>query len=475
MKRFNLFGKTFIVTLLLILITTMTAYIIVYLLMPPFYERYKISKMDNMVQELNTRTEDLSEEEAKEIIVDFAISNGVSLKVTDADGRVYIEVNKSNSFNYLFSENQSNIESNTPLIENDSKIEEYKSDFDYAYHAKEDNEMILEYAFLVNNISMEANVGITLQPLTEAKSVLVTIYPIALIFSMILAFVISWLYAKHISSPIIIMSKAARAMSLLQFDADIYINRYDETAILADDINIMYKNLKDTINQLQYSLKKAETSENQKVDFFRAVSHEFKTPLTSVNAVLEGMIYNIPPYNNHEKYLMECKSIIERASEMVKGTLDLSRNETEATTEIDLQEQLEDVLKPYRILMKSKDIKLLVNIAKSVKITTKELLLRTALSNILSNAVNHTPAKGEIMIDLNDEYLSVNNSCMPLSDEQIQKAFMPFSTLNIQKEKDCKGNGLGLYIIERNLTLCGLKFVFTASQDKSGMSFKIHL
>ncbi len=59
----------------------------------------------------------------------------------------------------------------------------------------------------------------------------------------------------------------------------------------------------------------------------RTISHELKNPLAAANALVEGMLYDIPPFNqNKEEYLAQCRSYLQKASDLAKETLQFSKS-----------------------------------------------------------------------------------------------------------------------------------------------------
>ena len=77
----------------------------------------------------------------------------------------------------------------------------------------------------------------------------------------------------------------------------------DEIGILANQINQLYQNLLSTIEHLQEEKDKVSEAEKQKIDFLRSASHELKTPVTALNAMLENMILKVGKYSDYEEYL----------------------------------------------------------------------------------------------------------------------------------------------------------------------------
>ena len=94
------------------------------------------------------------------------------------------------------------------------------------------------------------------------------------------------------------------------------------------------------------------------IDFLRAASHELKTPVTALNAILENMILGIGKYKDRDRCLLECKEITGQLSFMIKEILDTSRldftQEKQDAETFDLSERLPAICEPYQLIAKAK-------------------------------------------------------------------------------------------------------------------------
>ena len=277
--------------------------------------------------------------------------------------------------------------------------------------------------------------------------------------------------------PIRKIRKATLEMTKLSPDISITVSSQDEIGQLSRDINILYQELKGTIDTLKTEIDKYTNSENKKIDFLRTVSHELKNPLASANALIEGIIYDVPPYNQNQKqYLLECKTFLEKAIELTKESLNLSRYEyKEEKCEKDLKDVVADVACDYKVIIKSKQIEYSENIPNSIKIVTKINLFSKVLANIFSNAANYTNRYGkiEVFIETNNDSnkLIIANTCTPLTEDELSKLFIPF---NNNYDND-NSNGLGLYIVKQLLLILHMRYEFVPTKLGDGMKFVIYL
>lgn len=133
----------------------------------------------------------------------------------------------------------------------------------------------------------------------------------------------------------------------------------DEIGMLADNVNCLYQTLLSTIQKVEQEIEKVEAADIQKSNFLRAVSHELKTPVTVVSAMLENMILGVGKYKDRDIYLAKCKVLTDRLAQMIKEILDTSRAELvgeQEQTDFLIADALEAVIEPYQIIARAKGI-----------------------------------------------------------------------------------------------------------------------
>jgi two-component system sensor kinase Ihk len=228
---------------------------------------------------------------------------------------------------------------------------------------------------------------------------------------------------------------------------------------------------------LEQEKEKVGLAEREKLNFLRAASHELKTPVTELNVTLENMILCIGEYNDYETYLPKCKEITEQLGIMIKDILNTSRLQmgvsNEKSEEFVLQEFILEICEPYKLIAQTRDIQFHTFISGKTVVLAPVQLLKKAISNILSNAVNYTSAGKNIFVKFHSDVLTVNNECTPLSDEQLQHIFEPFYRPDYSRNQNTGGNGFGLYIVEMILRKLKLYYKFTPLDNNDGMSFTI--
>ena len=326
-----------------------------------------------------------------------------------------------------------------------------------------------------DNVDASIKVAMDLQYLQEARSVVFMILPYSIGISLIISLFASYIYTKKITKPIKQICDVTKEMQVLKEDAYCDINTGDEIELLATNINSLYKNLLDTID-LKEEIENVSKSEKSKVDFLRSASHELKTPLMSIHIMLENMILNIGKYKNHDVYLPKCQEAVVNLSSMVQEILDTSRlnslNGEKELKEVDLKILIESIIEPYKIIAKSKKINMNIDYSNSLNINTDKSMLKKALSNIISNAVNYTDNGKNINIYFEKNSLIIENECKPIEQNHLDHIFEAFYRAEFDRNKNTGGNGLGLYIVQQILKTLNISHSFESVQN--GMKFTIN-
>lgn len=129
-------------------------------------------------------------------------------------------------------------------------------------------------------------------------------------------------------------------MSGLDFTWDCTEERSDELGILAHSLNELSRKLSSSLNDLQEAnIERERMLEQAQLDFFAAVSHELKTPITVIKGQLEGMLLNVGKYKERDKYLVRSLEVVKTMEGMVQEILTVSRIKSSEDT---LQEETFD-------------------------------------------------------------------------------------------------------------------------------------
>lgn len=325
------------------------------------------------------------------------------------------------------------------------------------------------------------------EQIAELQQSFIRIFPFILLAVLAVAFVVSWLYSHMITKPVLAISSISEKMSNLQLDWKIDEQRTDELGILGKSLNTLSHNLSSALSELRRANKKLEADiehekelEQARTDFFSAVSHELKTPVTIIKGQLEGMLLGIGDYKDHEKYLARALEIANTLETMVQEILTISRLET--TGDHLRQERLDcvQIVKSYlsetEDLIAEKDLQIHLDIPSATFIRGNKMLMEKVFSNLIGNAIKYSPYGASIYISAYADYeqirFSVENTGVHIPEDSIPKLFDAFYRVEQSRSRKTGGSGLGLYIVHEILhqhgsecavcnTKNGVKFSFT--------------
>ena len=477
MNKLKLFSKTYIFTMGIISLIILISNVLIYLALPKVYVNNKQKEADKIIEDLIEQVNKSDNKESFKIAKNFAEKYNIQVLLTIGDEkRVFQGLHKVDIY-----VNEEEITENSLIIPNLSG-ENIIESFD-----AENGEIFGQY-ININNLSIiksrdfkksndvngSAKIVMDLESFTETRDVILKILPYSIFISLLIALIASYIYARKITTPIKEICDVTKKMENLNKEAFCKVETEDEIGILAANVNSLYENLLNTIVSLEEEIKNVSESEKIKVDFLRSASHELKTPLMSMNIMIENMLYDIGKYKNHYIYLEKCKDIVSELSKMVQEILDTSKlniinNKNESV--LDLGSLVQKNIEPYKLIAKSKKINIKMNLKESFNIKVDEKLFTKAISNIISNAVNYTDEGKEIRIYIKDKKLIIENDCKPISEEHLAHIFEAFYRVDFDRNKSSGGNGLGLYIVQQILKMYNLDYSFKSIL--TGMSFEV--
>jgi two-component system sensor histidine kinase VanS len=208
------------------------------------------------------------------------------------------------------------------------------------------------------------------------------------------------------------------------------------------------KNLQIANAKLQSDIKEEQRRKN----FFSALSHELKTPVTILKGELDGMILNVGKFKDRDKYLQEAYETTESIEELTKEITTVSKLDIVKIMpeEVILSEITRDCLVKINELTERKHLQITQEIS-DLPIFADKKLIRIALSNIIGNAVKHSPHDSKIEIRFDDMLkFTVTNHSAYIGENA--------------SESDLSG-GLGLYIVKSVLDMHGFRYSFENNDD----------
>lgn len=279
----------------------------------------------------------------------------------------------------------------------------------------------------------------------------------------------AYILKKTIVARIFKLNSAATEVMKGNFEVVTEVKGYDELSRLTETFNKMTKELK--------------ANEYLSKDFVRSVSHEFKTPLSSVKAYAELISSEAEKDAPDKKALLEYADIIieesDRLALMSKSILQLSLLDSTTIIKKDdtfcPAEQIRSIMRLTHKKWSEKNIEIELDL-QEFTVTNNEQLLYQVWQNLLSNAIKFTGENGKIKIALkkteNGFYFEITDNGTGIKEEDKQQIFRQFFVAD--KSRNTEGTGLGLSIVKKITEKLGGKISFESTEGQ-GSSFKIEL
>ena len=273
----------------------------------------------------------------------------------------------------------------------------------------------------------------------------------------------SIVYSHYVTRPVLRISDVSKRMAELDFNWKCDEKRTDELGILAHSLNEMSQklsaamtDLKSANEKLQADIERERALEQAQLDFFSAVSHELKTPITVIKGQTEGMILNIGDYQDRNKYLARSLEVINTMENMVQEILTVSRMKS---SKVGLKKEtipFSDMLKQeyalFEDLIVQKGIEWNESITPNLCVVGDKALLQKAINNLVSNAIAYSPQDSAIYLTAFSENGTVRflleNTGVHIPDSELPKLFDAFYRVEHSRNKGTGGSGLGLYIVK---------------------------
>ena len=312
------------------------------------------------------------------------------------------------------------------------------------------------------------------QSLSDISQTLVTFYPFVLVLVFLLVSVVALIYSRLSNRRITAISETTRQMQSLEPSLSCLVEGHDEVARLAENINALYRHLLGNMEELKRENERTQARRKQEADFVRMTSHELKTPIASMLGLVEGMLYNVGDFQNHDKYLQQCREILQEQSNLVQSVLDATTLDIgeQKETEFELAEAIRRELGPSLHLAQLKQLQLEMK-WEPLLVRADQTILLKAIKNIIDNAIRYTVEGGLVRITLKDHQLLVENQAERLlRPDELEQIFQPFYRPDYSRSKKDGGTGIGLYLVQQVLDKHGFAYQFEAV-DGNRMRFTI--
>ena len=309
-------------------------------------------------------------------------------------------------------------------------------------------------------------VGAPAKMLTRLLSVIVRSVILGIIWIMLATLIAVYVISERIIAPLKEISRAAKKFAAGQLDVRVRVHGCQEVVELGTAFNHMAESI--------------EISEKMRNTFISNVSHDLRTPMTSISGFVDGILDGVIPPEKHKHYLKIVSDEIKRLSRLVVSLLDISRiqaGERKFTmAPFDICEMSRQILFSFekKIEAKNLDIDIDFDEENITAIADRDAIYQV-IYNICDNAVKFSRDTGTLRISIkkhkNRRYLvSIYNEGKGISAEDLSLIFERFYKSDKSRGLDKSGVGLGLYICKTIIDAHGEE-IWAESQEGQSSTF----
>lgn len=293
------------------------------------------------------------------------------------------------------------------------------------------------------------------------------------IISSIVGLILSYFFASFQVKRINRMRKATKEITSGNFDIKLVTHDKDEFDDLAEDFNKMAESLKESREEI-------DRQEDRRRQFMADASHEMRTPLTTINGLLEGLQYNAIPESQRENAIKLMQNETSRLIRLVNENLDYEKIRTNQISivvkKFDATETLKNILTQLEGKAESANDRLILEADEAIDVYADYDRFVQVMVNIIQNAIQFTQ-DGEIRVRLQKGYLetiiTISDTGIGMTEEQVQNIWDRYYKVDPSRKNTKYGeSGLGLSIVQQLVRLHKGK-ISVKSQEGQGTSFTI--
>lgn len=242
------------------------------------------------------------------------------------------------------------------------------------------------------------------------------------------------------------------------------------------EFRALTKNYNDTISRLM-------VLDSTRQEFVSNVSHELKTPITSMKVLADSLIQNPEAdFDMYKEFMTDIVEEIDRESEIITDLLTLVKTDRKSAemniAEVDINSLLEMILKRVSPIAAKRNIEISYESYRDVSAEADEVKLSLALTNIIENAVKYNVDSGWVKVTLNADHKNVHikvaDSGVGIPEDCKDQVFERFYRVDKARSRDAGGTGLGL-AITKNIILMHRGTIKLYSEYGEGTTFTIKI
>lgn len=280
--------------------------------------------------------------------------------------------------------------------------------------------------------------------------------------------------ARRESRPLRDMAAAANAFGHGNLEARVKLD--DSYSEEMDELALAFNNMASSLQKSEY----------QRQEFVANVSHELKTPMTTISGYIDGILDGTIPPERRDHYLHIVSDETKRLSRLVRSMLDISQLQSqggipeEKKVRFDLEDCAGQVLLTFEKKIEDKNIDVFVDMPSHPVMTfANQDYITQVIYNLLDNAVKFCPRGKKLGLTVREggskAYVSVSNEGDTIPPEELPLVFDRFHKLDKSRSQNRDGWGLGLYIVKTIVCSHGEDISVTSRDGKTEFTFTLPL
>ena len=230
-------------------------------------------------------------------------------------------------------------------------------------------------------------------------------------------------------------------------------------------------------------LKRMKVLDESRQEFVSNVSHELKTPLTSMKVLADSLnAQEDVPVELYQEFMLDITDEIDRENKIINDLLSLVKMDKTSSNlnveSVDINQMIEAILKRLKPIADQKDIDLIYESVREVNAEVDEVKLTLAISNLVENGIKYNKEHGYVKVRLDADHqfftIDVEDNGIGIPQESIEHIFERFYRVDKSHSTKIGGTGLGL-AITRNAILMHRGAIKVESKQESGTTFSIKI
>lgn len=303
---------------------------------------------------------------------------------------------------------------------------------------------------------------------TTQKDILEILYMPFVVMILVVVLILFYM-SGSILRPISKISATAREYAKGNFDATTGVHRKDEIGELSDS--------------LEYMAAELSKLDVYRKNFIANISHDFRSPLTSIKGYILAMLDGTIPPEKYNRYLGVVLNEANRLTKLTEGILELNDFDTKGPilqmSDFDVVDVIRLTRNTVEMLCDKKNIDLRINsTANNTIVRADRMKIGQVIYNLIDNAIKFSPQNGTITASVtnkNDKvFVSIKDEGPGIPKEKVNKVFDRFYKVDKSRGKDKKGSGLGLAITKEIIKAHG-ENIDLISTEGAGSEFVFSL